>query len=385
VPAILTLVILAAIAAVFRDPLGRALIRLTGGAKPNLLLITLDTTRADYLGCYGRADAQTPNLDRLARAGVLFRRCSTSSVQTLPAHCTIMTGLDPYVHGVRRNRTEQLPPAATTLAEVLKQAGYAAAAAVGSYVLDPQFGLAQGFDTYRAVPPPQPGITQRKGDEVAQDAGDFKYVLSSAPKLYNLALDPGETRDLAADQPDLATALRDQLRTLIAEAPPPLPGETNVDLSGDELARLESLGYLSVVADPNEAAALYEQVLACTPADSRTRLRYASMLMDAQRWEPAMAQANQVLAQLPEDGVAHSMLGVALATLGRLDEAQAHLEAAVRAAPRNPDALHAPGPIYYKRGRRPEAAECFRRALAAAPGFEPARAALRTVEPSLQK
>jgi arylsulfatase A-like enzyme/Tfp pilus assembly protein PilF len=139
----------------------------------NVLLITADTTRADYLGCYG-GKAITPNMDSLAREGTLFRRCSTSVVLTTPSHCTIMTGLYPFIHGVRRNGEDHLPDAATTLAEVFKEVGFGTAASVGSYVLDPRFGLAQGFDAYRSGLP-QAGsadtdAAERKGDKVCDDA-----------------------------------------------------------------------------------------------------------------------------------------------------------------------------------------------------------------------
>ena len=154
-----------------------SLSRLLGGSRGrlNVLLITVDTTRADHLGCYGRPAAETPNMDRLAQEGALFRRCSTSAVMTLPSHCTIMTGLYPFVHGVRRNGVDQLPAAATTLAEVFKTAGFATAAAVASYVVDPRFGLAQGFDAYHGVPKPRAGSVsatdaERKGDVVCNDA-----------------------------------------------------------------------------------------------------------------------------------------------------------------------------------------------------------------------
>jgi arylsulfatase A-like enzyme/Flp pilus assembly protein TadD len=152
------------------------LARIIGGQRPlNVLLITLDTTRADYLGCYGAAAAQTPTLDRLAREGTLFRHCSTCTMMTLPSHCSIMTGLYPFVHGVRRNGMDHLPAAASTLAEVLKAAGFATAASIGSYVLDARFGLAQGFDVYHGVPVPSgasvdAASSERKGDKVCDDA-----------------------------------------------------------------------------------------------------------------------------------------------------------------------------------------------------------------------
>ncbi|MDH3812886.1 MAG: sulfatase-like hydrolase/transferase [Acidobacteriota bacterium] len=114
----------------------------------NLLLITLDTVRADYLSCNGSKKAQTPHLDRLARAGVNFTRARTSVPLTLPAHASIMTGNYPPVHGVRDNGSYRLPQEQLTLAEVLDGHGYETAAFIGAFVLDRDFGLAQGFDVY---------------------------------------------------------------------------------------------------------------------------------------------------------------------------------------------------------------------------------------------
>ena len=114
----------------------------------NLLLITLDTTRADRIGAYGDLGACTPNLDRLAREGVRFDRASTSAPLTLPAHVTLMTGREPPAHQVRNNGTYSLRPEENTLAEMLKQAGFSTQALVSAYVLEGKFGLAQGFDDY---------------------------------------------------------------------------------------------------------------------------------------------------------------------------------------------------------------------------------------------
>jgi arylsulfatase A-like enzyme/Tfp pilus assembly protein PilF len=140
----------------------------------NVLLITVDTTRADHLSCYGGTATQTPNMDRLAREGALLRNCATSSVMTLPSHCSIMTGLFPFVHGVRRNGVDHLPPAADTLAEAFHSAGAATAAAVATYVLDERTGIAQGFDVYHGVPrphgPADASESERKGDKVCDDA-----------------------------------------------------------------------------------------------------------------------------------------------------------------------------------------------------------------------
>ena len=90
-----------------------------GVEKPNVVLVTLDTTRADHLGCYGYADARTPNLDALAARGVLFREAATTAPLTLPAHSSIMTGTYPAYHGVRINGNAALGRSQQTLAEVL--------------------------------------------------------------------------------------------------------------------------------------------------------------------------------------------------------------------------------------------------------------------------
>ncbi len=116
--------------------------------KPNLLLITLDTVRADYLSCNGSKKVRTPQLDRLARGGVNFTRARTSVPLTLPAHASIMTGNYPPVHGVRDNGSYRLPEEQLTLAEVLDGNGYETAAFIGAFVLDQDFGVAQGFDFY---------------------------------------------------------------------------------------------------------------------------------------------------------------------------------------------------------------------------------------------
>lgn len=114
----------------------------------NLLVVTLDTTRADALGCYGNPAAATPHLDRLAREGVLFERALTAIPITTPSHSTIFTGTYPMAHGVRDNGRFRLAPSATTLAEILQQQGFATGAAVGAFPLTRNWGLDQGFDFY---------------------------------------------------------------------------------------------------------------------------------------------------------------------------------------------------------------------------------------------
>ena len=119
-----------------------------GVKRPNVLLITLDTTRADHLGCYGDQDALTPALDALAARGALFEQAFTSCPQTLAAHATMLTGLQPPEHGLRINGKQRLGAGIPTLAETLAARGYRTGAFVAAFVLDSKFGLNRGFETY---------------------------------------------------------------------------------------------------------------------------------------------------------------------------------------------------------------------------------------------
>ena len=121
---------------------------MAAAAPPNLVLITMDTTRADHLGAWGYRDAQTPNLDALAARGTRFARCDTAAPITLPSHSTILTGLFPPRHGVRDNGTFVLSPKVQTLAERLAARGYDTAAVVSAVVLARRQGLDQGFRIY---------------------------------------------------------------------------------------------------------------------------------------------------------------------------------------------------------------------------------------------
>jgi arylsulfatase A-like enzyme/Tfp pilus assembly protein PilF len=116
-------------------------------ANQNVLLITLDTVRADALGCYG-GQAETPNLDRLAGGGVRFDFAHAHAVLTLPSHVSILSGLYPFQHGVRDNSGFRVRPGMAMVATLLKGKGFATAAFIGGYPLDSQFGLDQGFDVY---------------------------------------------------------------------------------------------------------------------------------------------------------------------------------------------------------------------------------------------
>jgi arylsulfatase A-like enzyme/Flp pilus assembly protein TadD len=123
----------------------------SSSAEPNVILISIDTLRADHLGCYGHPRIKTPNIDRLAAEGTLFEQCTTAAPVTLPSHASMLTGTYPFVHKVRDNGTFRLHADNLTLTEVLHEAGLATAAQVGAFVLNHEFGLDQGFDVYRDV------------------------------------------------------------------------------------------------------------------------------------------------------------------------------------------------------------------------------------------
>jgi arylsulfatase A-like enzyme/Flp pilus assembly protein TadD len=114
----------------------------------NILLVTIDTLRADRLSCYSTQHVQTPNIDTLAAKGVLFSRAFANTSTTLPSHTNILLGTSPLYHGVHDNLNFIVSENFLTLAEHLKAHGYATAAYVGAYPVDSRFGLDQGFDVY---------------------------------------------------------------------------------------------------------------------------------------------------------------------------------------------------------------------------------------------
>jgi arylsulfatase A-like enzyme/Flp pilus assembly protein TadD len=122
--------------------------RLRGGKDFSVILITVDTLRADKVGCYGNPLVRTPTMDAWAAGGVRFEDCISQTPLTLPSHTTIMTGTLPVHHGVRDNGGFVVPSELVTMAETFKTAGYRTAAFVAAYVLDSKWGLDQGFDTY---------------------------------------------------------------------------------------------------------------------------------------------------------------------------------------------------------------------------------------------
>ena len=115
--------------------------------RPNIILISIDTLRADHLGCYGYKRETSPNIDRLAEKGVTFKNTITPVNATSPSHVSILTSLYPIRHGVRRN-CWLLDESLVTFAEYLRNFGYTTAAFVSHYMLEKKYGYSQGFQTY---------------------------------------------------------------------------------------------------------------------------------------------------------------------------------------------------------------------------------------------
>jgi arylsulfatase A-like enzyme/Tfp pilus assembly protein PilF len=176
----------------------------------NVLLITIDTLRADRVGAFGGPAGLTPSLDRLVSEGVQLTRAYTAAPLTLPAHASILTATSPPVHGLRTNGLFRLGPAIPTLATILKGAGYRTGAFVGSFVLDARFGLNRGFDEYddrygeKHAGDPAEGA-ERRGEDVVKPALAWINGTPSSP---------------ASPQPQAPTA---QSATAGSQPPAPSP------------------------------------------------------------------------------------------------------------------------------------------------------------------
>jgi choline-sulfatase len=143
---------------------------------PSVVLLTLDTTRADALGVYGGKSARTPTLDALAARGTRWMGAVTSVPLTLPAHVSLLTGLVPPEHGIHDNGTAVLPKEVPTLAAAFAARGYATAAFVASRVLDRRFGLDRGFQVYDDKAP-------------AEQIGEYGYPERNARQMTDAALE----------------------------------------------------------------------------------------------------------------------------------------------------------------------------------------------------
>jgi len=148
-----------------------------GAEIKHVLLISIDTCRADHLSCYGYNNRITPNIDALAKQGTRFENVISPIPLTLPAHSSMLTGLIPPGHNVHDNFNYHLDESNITLAEILKENGFNTGAIVSAFILDSQFGINQGFDTYNdkiedAIENVS-GFNERRGDEATRFAIDW--------------------------------------------------------------------------------------------------------------------------------------------------------------------------------------------------------------------
>ncbi len=143
-PVLILLVALVYFLFVSKGPLSR----LKEAEDFNYIIISIDTLRADRIGCYGFSEVKTPTIDMFASRGVKFEKCFSQTPLTLPSHTSLLTGTYPIFHGVRDNGGFLVPQEMNTLAELMHQNGYQTSAFVAAYVLDSKWGLDQGFDFY---------------------------------------------------------------------------------------------------------------------------------------------------------------------------------------------------------------------------------------------
>ncbi len=159
-------------------------------ARPprSLLLVTIDTLRADHLGCYGYKLASTPALDALAAGGVRFTEASSTAPLTFPSHTSIMTGTIPPFHGARDNGSHRALPELVTMAEIFQGAGFQTGAFTAAFVLDSIYGLDQGFDVYSDTPQleekPTAEFEERSARDVNSDAVAWLETLDPSKPYF---------------------------------------------------------------------------------------------------------------------------------------------------------------------------------------------------------
>ena len=210
----------------------------------NLVVITIDTLRADHVGAYGYKDAHTPTLDRLAHDGVLFTHAYATAPITLTSHASLLTGRYPPGHGARHNgmRIDLKTP---TLADRLGEAGFATGAFIAAYPLDRRFGLIKGFQTYGdRMPPARNGrvINERPGREVVDEA--IAWLSGQRDRRFFLWVhlfephvpygDPADKRGLSARQRyDEEVSEADKQAGRLIDALAPVRNDTVIVVAAD--------------------------------------------------------------------------------------------------------------------------------------------------------
>lgn len=203
--------------------------RADAAAKPDIVLVTIDTLRYDATGFSGSGKVETPAFDRLATEGRAFPFAHAHAVMTLSSHASILTGVYPYQHGIRDNAGFVLHPDVETLATALKRAGYATGAFVSAFTLDGRFGLTRGFDAYddrcEGFSPNPSKLAERPGEktvelamawwEAQRSSPRFLWVHLFAPHFPYEAPEPFASRYRAAPYYGEAALADQQLKPLV--------------------------------------------------------------------------------------------------------------------------------------------------------------------------
>ena len=170
--------------------------------SPNVILVTIDTVRADHIGCYGAKQVQTPTTDALAHDGILFEHAISQVPLTWPSHAVILTGTYPFQNGVQDFTGQPLARQFRSVAQAFKQHGYATGAVVSAFVLDRSWGLARGFDFYDDAFSPEEfqkrdlGLVDRKAGESVTHAINWLKQATHRPFFFWLHLyDPHSPYD----------------------------------------------------------------------------------------------------------------------------------------------------------------------------------------------
>ncbi len=205
------------------------------GFAQDVILITIDTLRADAVGFAGNRAAETPNLDRLAAEGWVFERAYAHNVMTLPSHVNLLTGQLPYQHGVRDNAGFVLPETVPTAAEAFLGAGFRTAAVVAAFPLDARYGLDQGFelydDSYPEGSPDGFAVAERGGGEVVaaasswwrQNEGERRFLWAHfyEPHVPYEPPEPFASRFVGRPYQGEVAVADDHVGRLLAEVAPP--------------------------------------------------------------------------------------------------------------------------------------------------------------------
>jgi arylsulfatase A-like enzyme/tetratricopeptide (TPR) repeat protein len=259
----------------------------------NVLLISIDTIRPDRLSCYSPKYLQTPHIDALAARGMLFERAFAHNPMTLPSHVNILTGATPPYHGVHENSRAILAPGFLTLAEYLREKGYSTGAFVGSFALDPRFGLDQGFDVYdKSYPSRITSISppERNAGQVIQGALGWLERQNSKWFLFVHVWDPHDPYS----------------------PPPPFSEKFKHDLYSGEVAYVDS--ELGKLLDYLESKGLTERTLVILTGDhgeslgEHGELTHDYFAYNSTLWIPLLIAAPGIAAGRTGEYVCHADL-----------------------------------------------------------------------------